>query len=52
MINMLKILVEKLEKHNNQADDFDKGMKTYKKWSNGNAMIFKFLKTEKIWHES
>lgn len=39
MINMLKILVEKLEKHNNQADDFDKGMKTYKKWSNGNAKV-------------
>ena len=36
---MLKILVEKLEKHNNQADDFDKGMKTYKKLSNGNAKV-------------
>ena len=31
MINMLKILAEKLEKHNNQADDFDKEMKTCKK---------------------
>ena len=31
MINMLKILVEKLEKHSHQADDFDKGTKTYKK---------------------